>query len=60
MVNQDISFRDNNKLNECREVICNALEEYELDNVTAWGLLEEIKLDSYMLACMNAGKEDEE
>ena len=44
MVN-DVTIRDNVKLNECREAIIDALEKYELDNVTVWGLLEELKMD---------------
>jgi len=57
MVN-DVTIRDNVKLNECREAIIDALEKYELDNVTVWGLLEELKMDSYMLACAAAGQEE--
>ncbi len=49
-MSEDISIRDNTMLNDTRDAIIDIIEEAQLDNVTVWGLLEEIKMDSYMSA----------
>lgn len=60
MVSSDVTIRDNAAMATCREEILASLEKNNLDNVTAWGILVEVILDSYIQATLQAGQEEED